>query len=424
MRFRARQVRQALFFFPCIWLRLVRIVSITLGRPLAICSDDIDVKLPEVSIGRPASSEAAMDNDDQDMLQSDQNSRTVIFVHIVRYRDLCGRFLTSLHRSSRSTAHAGFELRKTRDEFALELEAWRTDTTSLRLPELDLSSLIAEARSSFRSNAWYELLYHNAILLLYRPTPNVSLLDALGDIPRLLSSAEQAIKLYSYLFRSRKINFSWVVLHAVFMAGLTYVYAVSRHIREKRKDSHNTPIPAGLQQDPTVVEIANTCRACSQVLVAASERCNAQKNCYEVFDRLSDAVLADAVDLVAGKFTQPSQDAEAGTHRSALNLARNTFNAGAPPTPSTSYTTDTHGSNANQRMASDKSQQHSSLMGDGMQQPYTECTFGVPPLATDNALRDCFPGLRQIYDAQWGDDAILHLSMDWLGDIDPNISFD
>ncbi|KAI4595340.1 hypothetical protein KJ359_007015 [Pestalotiopsis sp. 9143b] len=321
---------------------------------------------------------------------------------------------------------AGFELRKTRDEFALELEAWHADTKSLHLPELDLSSLIAEARSSFRSNAWYELLYHNAILLLYRPAPSVSLLDALGDIPRLLSSAEQSIKLYSYLFRSRKINFSWVVLHAVFMAGLTYVYAVSRHIREKqkRKNSQYTPIPTVFPQDPTVVEIANTCRACSQVLVAASERCNAQKNCYEVFDRLSDAVLADAVDLVAGKFTYPSQDTEAGSYRSLPNLARNNFSAGAPPTPSTSCTADAQGPNVNHGSASNKSQQNSSYTSDEMQQPYTESTFGVPPLATDNALRDCFPGLRQIYDAQWGDDAILHLSMDWLGDIDPNMSFD
>lgn len=382
------------------------------------------MKLPEVSIGRPASSEAATDSDGQGLLQSDQNSRTAVFVHVVRYRDLCGRFLTSIHRSSRGTAHPGFELRKTRDDFALELEAWRADTKSLHLPELDLSSLIAEARSSFRSNAWYELLYHNAILLLYRPAPTVSLLNALGDIPRLLSSAEQAIKLYSYLFRSRKINFSWVVLHAVFMAGLTYVYAVSRHIREKRKDSHYTPIPARLPQDPTVVEIANTCRACSQVLVAASERCNAQKNCYEVFDRLSDAVLADAVDLIAGKFTQPSPDAEAGTHWSDPNLVRNSLNAGAPPTPSTSCTADAYAPHVNQSSASNESQQHGSHMSNGMQQPYTESTFGVPPLATDNALRDCFPGLRQIYDAQWGDDAILHLSMDWLGDIDPNISFD
>jgi hypothetical protein len=123
--------------------------------------------------------------------------------------------------------------------------------------------------------------------------------DALHDIPRLFSSARQSIQLYAYLFRSRKMTFSWMVLHAVFMAGLTYVYAVSRQIREKRKHT-SAARPGILAQVPTIFDMANDCRACSQVLVAASERYNAQNNCYEVFDRLSDTVLVDAVELVAG----------------------------------------------------------------------------------------------------------------------------
>lgn len=41
-----------------------------------------------------------------------------------------------------------------------------------------------------------------------------------------------------------------------------------------------------------------------------------------------------------------------------------------------------------------------------------------PSLAVDNALRDCFPDLQRMGDSQWGDDAILQLSTDWLGEID------
>lgn len=50
---------------------------------------------------------------------------------------------------------------------------------------------------------------------------------------------------------------------------------------------------------------------------------------------------------------------------------------------------------------------------------YTPQVSYGPPLAAESALRDCFPDLQRLYDAQWGDDAILQLSMDWLEDIDP-----
>lgn len=85
------------------------------------------------------------------------------------------------------------------------------------------------------------------------------------------------------------------------MAGLSYVYAVSRHFREKRKHhvSPSNSLRLTLTNEPTIPKIVGDCRACSNVLVAVSERCNAQKNCHEVFDRLSDAVLADAVDTLS-----------------------------------------------------------------------------------------------------------------------------
>lgn len=360
------------------------------------------------------------------------NYRTAIFVHIIRYRALCGKILTSLHRGSRRACQRDFESRRLRNELADELEAWRAETLSLSLPEIDLSAPLAEARSSFRSKAWHELLYHNAILLLYRPSPTLSISDSANDdriLDQLFSAAKQSITLYAYLFRSRKINFSWITLHAVFMAGLSYVYVVSRHFREKRKHhvSSSPNLGVTLSHEPTIPEIVGDCRACSNVLVAVSERCNAQKNCHEVFDRLSDAVLADAVDTLSrSKSITPLETiSQSGNDVSASWSAGQNAHDLSPSQcmqqesstrlgQSVSFSGPRHIPQPN-RSANSESFDNAAR--------YSEYEASVMPLAADNALRDCFPDLQRMYDAQWGDDAILQLSTDWLGEVYPRNEF-
>lgn len=90
-----------------------------------------------------------------------------------------------------------------------------------------------------------------------------------ATLQKIFGSSKQAVLLYASLNRSRRINYSWITLHAVFMAGLTYTYAVSRHFRERRRQS---PAGAMLESDPSTMEIVNDTRACSNVVVAVSER--------------------------------------------------------------------------------------------------------------------------------------------------------
>ncbi|KAH8886146.1 hypothetical protein GQ53DRAFT_345188 [Thozetella sp. PMI_491] len=411
----------------CFWcvFALDRVVSITLGRPLAICLEDIDVELPSLDMGMadsaPSPSSLGSENDHNSMFA---RSRTAIFVHIVRYRRLCGKLLTTLHRGSRSMAQPEHDLRRIQNELGAELEAWRSDTSSLNLPEMDLSTPIAEARSSFRSKAWYELLYHNGVLLLYRPFS--ATIPSSGDGPdlqRMFMSAKHAITLYSYLFRSRKINFSWITLHATFMAGLSYVYAVSRHIRETRKQRATGADGLGvtLAQEPSIMEIVNDCRACSNVLVAVSERCNAQKSCHEVFDRLSDAILADAVDLLSNSASNkrsigPPQDGGLSAtptrstgQSSSIHQMASPASSQQVPLPFQPPSVSPAAQDPNSRVAGD-------FGGVPLNTPHM---FLEPALAADNVLRDCFPEMQRTYETQWGNDAIIQLGVDWLGEIDP-----
>ncbi|KAF2653249.1 hypothetical protein K491DRAFT_603275 [Lophiostoma macrostomum CBS 122681] len=387
----AQEVRRRCFW--CVFC-LDRVVSITLGRPLALHIEDIDVELPSV-VGNELAFTPTENANSPGSLRMAASYRVAIFVHIVRYRALCGKFLTSLHRGGRQQIQSQEQFQRTRSRLAEELESWRLDTVSLKLPEIDLATPLAEARSSFRSKAWYELLYQNGILLLYRPSPATND-DESDSLRRIHSAAKQSVTLYAYLFKSRKINFSWITLHTVFLAGLSYIYSVSSHLRERRKQRKNTTITPrnlDLAQDPTIVEIVNDTRACSNVLVAVSERCNAPKNCHEVFDRLSDAVLADAVEL----YTSP--------HAVAPSLeGSSTYGAYSQP-PDNSLTN------------ADSSTAHA-LGSTEFPQYLSNDYMGQDLLAVDNVLRDSLPDLQHIYDTSWADDAILQLSMDWLQGID------
>jgi hypothetical protein len=205
----------------CFWstFALDRIVSITLGRPLAINLDDIDTELPHAVQALGASPEAPLSS--SETFDSPQwQSRTAIFLHIIRYRTISGKILSSLHNTTRRNANSDYNT--TRENLAQELQAWYQDIN--QLPLVDSDSLLGQDKSSFRSRDWYRMLFHNGILMLYRPSSVFQdSLQTNSTLFRIFESAQQSISVYPYLHRTRKINYSWVTLHAVFIAGLSYI---------------------------------------------------------------------------------------------------------------------------------------------------------------------------------------------------------
>ncbi|PNP57505.1 hypothetical protein THARTR1_02503 [Trichoderma harzianum] len=409
----------------CFWsvYALDRVISVTLGRPLAICIEDIDVELPTDDFEETASVATLSPGSDRDSSQIPSRYRTAIFVHIVRYRDICGRCLTSLHRGVKGGIQSSADFYQKRDQLATELNAWRAETNRLNTPDMDLSTPLAEARSSFRSKAWYELLYHNGVLLLYRPSAfTVSDGRDGSNLQHVFSAARQSITLYAYLFRSRKINFSWMVLHAVFMAGISYIYALSRHFREKRRRRNGGEGDGNrfqLLQEPTIVEIVNDCRACSNIIVGVSERCNSQKNCHEVFDRLSDALVEDAVEALSHTRQSGSLAAPQDNHSAMIAMqssSRTPSNINMQNSLVSEPTLAGVGSNNGGYHS--RETVFTGLSDNSLQEDSGRQTISLgTPLAADNALRDCLPELQRMYNMPWGDDAILQLSNDWLGEI-------
>ncbi|KIW66995.1 hypothetical protein PV04_06273 [Phialophora macrospora] len=368
----------------CFWCTLAmdRLTSITLGRPLAIHLDDFDTELPRAEANIVLSPDNSL-SPTAPVGSPPWQLRTAIFVQIVRYRVICGKILSSLHNVIRARPNSSIDYEDRRRALFEELESWRSDTETLPLG----GSLSELDRSSFRTREWYDLLYLNGILMLYRPSPSVhESPQSGGSLQRVLEAAQKAIGIYAYLHKSRRINYSPITLHSVFIAGLSYIYAIRSHLQLRRRDFTNgvgpsTPSGPGLSSDPSITQIVNTTRDCSNVLVAVSERWSTARNAHQVFGRLSDALLTDVIEY-------QSQT------RNALNSGmtlQGVLNQEQPRNMSQMEMTPTLG-------------QHSFS--------YTDMN------GMDFSYQDCFDDLQNLYNGyDFANVSMMQASQDWLFEI-------
>ncbi|KAJ9144946.1 C6 zinc finger domain containing protein [Pleurostoma richardsiae] len=273
----------------CFWClyNLDRVVSFTLGRPVAIRDEEMDVPLPShldddyFGQDRPIVAEPQGSND--------STRKTSPFLHLIRIRRMSGQIL-GLFYNSRHLADVPLEeKRRIRRQFEDKINTWRNDTNDLCLTQAMAGHNYV---SSFVSPEWYNAVYSNAILLLYRPSPYLPhpamIADQEGgepDLLKLLHAAKNSIISYSELHRKRRLNYSWITLHGVFIAGLAFIYCVGRILRD----------PGMRGVIPDFVTIVDVTRACSNVLVAICERWNVSRRSSELFNNLSNAVIRDAL---------------------------------------------------------------------------------------------------------------------------------
>jgi hypothetical protein len=127
-----------------------------------------------------------------------------------------------------------------------------------------------------------------------------------GDLQRLCYAAKSSITSYYELHRKRQLNYSWITLHGIFIDGLAYVYGIGLALKDP---SQATPIPDYL-------EIINDTRACSNILVAICERWSVARSSCDMFNRLSNAVIRDAINAAAKKGLVPSSSEQGHGGRS------------------------------------------------------------------------------------------------------------
>ncbi|KAL5337488.1 fungal-specific transcription factor domain-containing protein [Aspergillus crustosus] len=147
----------------CFWsvIAMDRIVSITLGRPSAIRLQDTDVFLLDRHLDRLLARHDAANNG----TRLAGMCLTAIFVHIVRYRVICGDITSTLHTGPTRVQTDAEATLQIRDNLERTLAKRHQYTTDLSLVDEDGPST-PRHQSSFRTRAWYEMLYYEALLML------------------------------------------------------------------------------------------------------------------------------------------------------------------------------------------------------------------------------------------------------------------
>lgn len=362
-------------------------MSNILGRPLAIRTQDVDAALPMefcqnilLSGIEPSTAEQLL-----------STNRVTIFLHITKYRLLCGNIIQALHnRGQPSTDDA---LREQRGHFAADLENWRQE--AVETAQSISPSNSTETTSCFSSPTWFEMIYHNAMLMLYRPSPTLEISRDAVAVQTVFTSAQAAISAYATLHRMGVLNHSWITLQSLFMAGLSYVYAVTMHCQVRRRPLNQ--VRGGLlHNDPTMMEVINDTRTCSNVLVAVSERWKSLQRCVDVFNRLSDAILIDVIKFSSGSGSASSSSATA-------------LSSSDPSQQQSDHPDLTNGSLSSgiaQPLLWNNASFNQSL-GHG------EMSSNPSPLAIENEFRDSAFDLQQMYNQQQVDMSVYQLSQAW-----------
>ncbi|KAF6844886.1 flavin-binding monooxygenase, partial [Colletotrichum musicola] len=208
-----------------------RLLCITLGRPFRMADQGINVGLPA-----PPETEA-----DSHAARS-QNS-------LIR--------LAQLHKLL--PLDRGYWIR---------LQAWRDSIPRPRE---------AHPSSIFGSQAYWDAIYSEALLLLYRPN-SVQPQPSLEGLQVSLESSRRLIDSIKTLHRERRIDIMWKWVHHLFMAGLTTVYCLW-HSRELRESTDIKTSVATLQ-------------SWGVTLSALAERWDGAAGCRDAFEALSDVTVS------------------------------------------------------------------------------------------------------------------------------------
>lgn len=134
----------------------------------------------------------------------------------------------------------------------------------------------AHPSSIFTNQAYWDTIYNNSIILLYRPNSSIQypLIEALSISHEAACKIIASIKI---LQREGKLDVLWRSVHHLFIAGLTVIYGLwqSKELRDR------TPVSNSI----------STLQSCASTLSAMSETFHGAAGCRDVFDTLCSVTI-------------------------------------------------------------------------------------------------------------------------------------
>ncbi|KAK9352195.1 fungal-specific transcription factor domain-containing protein [Lipomyces doorenjongii] len=236
-----------------------RQVCVYLGRPFGIADNSIKVPFPSDLDDVFITSEGIMKPP-----EDTPPSYKQVAVHIFQIRRLQSEVQTILYERA--------ELPR---RFAT-LKEWQTNMAR-RLEEWHNTAPKSAKDMNCNFNLYFlDLNYQQTRLLLHGispaiPRPSVEAFFIIAD------ASEKVIRAYRQLHREKNINYTWMAVHNLFMAGTSYLYCLY----------HSKEVRTRMRMD--VIDF-NT-MACIHVLTAMVDKCDAASGCRDTFELLTAAIL-------------------------------------------------------------------------------------------------------------------------------------
>jgi hypothetical protein len=275
----------------CFWVAydIDRVAAFTLGRPMGIPDDSIDVELPmdlpDEHITRDGITK-------QPRAANEPSTPMTGAIHTIKLRRLWSKFANTLYPT---TTKRVFPHPTTREvlgcDLRQELEEWYA-----AVPE-PLGDSMSSTLSVFASKAWFQLAYDHSILLLYRHY--ITLTPSFEEQESVSQAFEECVRrsrdmclLYRHLYQNSSIQLTWGSLHILFLGGITYLYCIWKSSRVRRNAKPS--------------EVISTCMACNAVLVIMAERFKQASTYRDTFEALSEKTINMVCDDMGGPHNAPA----------------------------------------------------------------------------------------------------------------------
>lgn len=238
-----------------------RINGLVLGRPFSISDTDIDAPFPI------------------------ENEKTKVACHVVKLRRIQSNIYTFIYKPVQLLDKPE-DIDSTRIEILLELNDWMKT-----FPYKD------NAMSTFETNNWSLISYHNSILLLLRPIVlEISKLKQNSPARffewfKVFTESASAICInYKNMHLRKKMSYTWLAMHCCFVAGISFLYCIwldctLQVLKWKRQSL-----------------VYETISACQTILYVLAERWESASMFRDTFERLSNIVKLH-VDSIPNKTT-------------------------------------------------------------------------------------------------------------------------
>ncbi|CDM36605.1 transcriptional regulator family: Fungal Specific TF [Penicillium roqueforti] len=153
----------------------------------------------------------------------------------------------------------------------------------------------AHPSSIFAYQAYWDYLYNNAVILLYRPNSTGSQTSPEATVLSFKASC-QLIGSIKTLQREGKVDILWKSAHHLFMAGLGVIYSLwqSKEVRDRN------PIGSSI----------SALQSCASTLAAMAESFPGVSGCRDAFDTLSEATVDWLVNNNAAELHHGRQEFE------------------------------------------------------------------------------------------------------------------